>query len=43
MSTENIPLSSPVPVDAIVNSVAFSPDGHVLASGDYDGRPSCGT
>ena len=38
LNTENTPLSSPLATDAgAVNSVAFSPDGHTLASGSDDG------
>ena len=38
LNTENTPLSSPLVTDAgAVNSVAFSPDGHTLASGSDDG------
>ena len=38
LSTENTPLSSPLATGAgPVNSVAFSPDGHTLASGSADG------
>ena len=38
LNTENTPLSSPVATGAgAVNSVAFSPDGHTLASGNDDG------
>ena len=38
LNTENTPLSSPLATDAgAVNSVAFSPDGHTLASGNLDG------
>jgi WD domain, G-beta repeat len=38
LSTENTPLSSPLATKAgPVNSVAFSPDGHTLASGSADG------
>ena len=38
VNTENTPLSSPLATDAgAVNSVAFSPDGHTLASGSDDG------
>ena len=38
LNTENTPLSSPLATDAgAVNSVAFSSDGHTLASGSDDG------
>ena len=38
LNTENTPLSSPLAAGAAgVNSVAFSPGGHTLASGDSDG------
>ena len=38
LNTENTPLSSPLATGAgSVHSVAFSPDGHTLASGDIDG------
>ena len=38
LNTENTPLSSPLATGAgAVNSVAFSPDGHTLASGSDDG------
>jgi len=38
LNTENIPLSSPLAVGAGgVNSVAFGPGGHTLASGNSDG------
>ena len=38
LNTENTPLSWPLATDAgAVNSVAFSPDGHTLASGSDDG------
>ena len=43
LNTENTPLSSPLATDAgAVNSVAFSSDGHTLASGSDDGRSGCG-
>ena len=38
LNTENTPLSSPLATDAgAVDSVAFSPDGHTMASGSLDG------
>ena len=38
LNSENTPLSSPLATGAgAVNSVAFSPDGHTLASGSDDG------
>ena len=38
LNTENTPLPTPLAADAgFVNSVASSPDGHTLASGDSDG------
>ena len=38
VNTENTPLPSPLATGAdFVKSVAFSPDGHTLASGDSDG------
>ena len=38
LNTENTSLPTPVAASAgFVNSVAFSPDGHTLASGDSDG------
>ena len=38
LNTENTPLSSPLATGAGgVNSVAFSPDGHTVASGNNDG------
>ena len=38
LNTENTPLPAPLATGAgFVNSVAFSPDGHTLASGNADG------
>ena len=37
LNTEDTPLSSRFAAGAVVNSVAFSPAGHMLASGDADG------
>ena len=43
LNTENTPLSSPLAAGAGgVNSVAFSPDGHTLASGTPTARSGCG-
>jgi WD40 repeat protein len=37
LNTENSPLSSPLLADAMVNSVVFRLEGHMLASGGADG------
>ena len=37
LNTENTPLPKPLPAGAAIQSVAFSPDGHTLASGDSGG------
>jgi WD40 repeat protein/transcriptional regulator with XRE-family HTH domain len=37
LNTENSPLSSPLLAGAMVNSVVFRLEGHLLASGDADG------
>ena len=39
LNTENTPLAAPLAAGAgVVNSVAFSRDGHMLASGNDDGK-----